>query len=84
MAKNGTPMNADGVRALLRSECDKAKTMKAWAAENDLSVAYVCDVLQNRREPGASILEALGLEKIVTYQKAQSRKRILTPLRAAD
>jgi hypothetical protein len=31
--------------------------------------AYVNDVLNERREPGDKILEALGIERIVTYRR---------------
>jgi hypothetical protein len=62
-------MDADGVRALLGREIAKAGTAKAWAKAAKITDAYVCDVLRSRRDPGVSILDALGLEKIVTYRQ---------------
>lgn len=46
-----------------------ASPQKDWAAEKKISAAYLSDVLNKRRDPGQSILEASGFEKIVTYRK---------------
>ena len=62
-------MDAQDVRLLLANQCQLAGSQKAWAEMNDLSSSYVCDVLMQRREPGDSILAALGLERVVTYRK---------------
>ena len=66
-------MTADDVRQLLRKACDKAGSNRAWAQANDVSPAYVSDVLLRRREPGPAILDPLGLEAIeerrVTYRR---------------
>lgn len=40
----------------------------AWAKKHGLSPAYVSDVINGRREPGKAILEALGLERVVSYR----------------
>lgn len=40
-----------------------------WAREHGISPGYVNDVLNGRREPGKAILEALGLERVVSYRK---------------
>ena len=34
-----------------------------------VSQQYVNDVLKGRREPGESILKALGLERVVSYRR---------------
>jgi len=60
-------LDALDVCARLRRECDEAGSQKAWAEANGVSGAYVNDVLQARREPGDSILRALGLKKVVRY-----------------
>ena len=62
-------MNADGVRALIKSEVRKIGSAAAWAHAHDLSAAYVCDILAGRRDPGKSVLKVLDLEKIVTYRR---------------
>ncbi len=66
-------MTADDVRDLLKKACEKAGSNRSWAHANDVSPAYVSDVLLRRREPGPAILEPLGLEaveeRLVTYRK---------------
>lgn len=54
---------------LLRAAVDKAGTQTAFAKKHGISIAYVNDVLQGRRQPGDKILKALGLESQVTYRK---------------
>lgn len=61
------------VCARLRKACADAGSQKAWAEANGVSGAYVNDVLQSRREPGESILSALGLRKVVRYVEAQRK-----------
>lgn len=58
----------DAVEAL-RDAVKKAGTQTAFAKQHQISIAYVNDVLQGRREPGDKILVALGLEKAVTYKR---------------
>ena len=39
----------------------------AFAEDNNLSAAYVNDVLRGRREPGKKILDAVGVERVTLY-----------------
>lgn len=64
-------LTAEDVRSLLRRECEDAGGQKAWATENGLSAAYVNDVLRDRRAPGDSIAEILGLSKVVGWRKKE-------------
>lgn len=52
---------------LLRKQC--AEGAKAFGLKHGISGAYLGDVLRGRREPGAKVLDALGLEKVVGYRK---------------
>jgi hypothetical protein len=45
-----------------------AGSQLAFARDKNLSVAYVNDVLRGRRDPGQKILDAVGVEKVVSYQ----------------
>jgi hypothetical protein len=72
MAKDGTQMDAEQVRSLLRAKCKETKTISAWADANGMSTAYVSDVLRRRRDPGDSILSALGLRKVVKYERVRA------------
>lgn len=67
-------MSIDGVIALLDKACLAAGGQKAWAHQHRTSQSYVCDVLGGRREPGKAILDALGLEKVVTYRASPQRE----------
>ena len=62
-------MTETEVIAILRRKVHIAGTYKAYATANGLSIAYVWDVLQGRRAPGGKILDALGLERVVTYRE---------------
>lgn len=39
-------------------------SMRAFAASFGVTVAYISDIYKKRRDPGPSVLERLGLEKI--------------------
>ena len=43
-------------------------TQKAAAERMGVSQQYLSDVLNENREPGALILDALGLERVVSYR----------------
>jgi DNA-binding transcriptional regulator YdaS (Cro superfamily) len=45
-----------------------APNQAAWARSHGISPAYVSDVINGRREPGPAILDALGIERVVTYR----------------
>jgi hypothetical protein len=64
-------MSVDDVREKLKDACRKAGSQSAWAKAHGLSQAYVNDTISGRREPGNSILESLGLQRIVKYAPAR-------------
>jgi hypothetical protein len=43
----------------------------ALAVKWKVSVSYIRDVLNGRRDPGKSILAALGYERVVLYRKIE-------------
>ena len=45
----------------------QAGSQKALAARWGISTQYLNDVIRDRREPGAKVLDALGLQKVVEY-----------------
>jgi len=65
-------MTVDDVRALLRQEIEKHGTAKAWADAHKLAPSYVSDVLKGNREPADRIMDALGLQRLVTYERIAS------------
>ena len=59
---------------MLRTACEKAGSMRAWARQHQLSAAYVSDVLAERRDPGPAICDIFGIEPVkgeTTYRKAK-------------
>ncbi len=72
-------MTLDEVLALLERKCREAGGQAAWARTAGVSAAYVSDVLNHRREPGRSILDPLGLEKVAGYRrKSQNSSQATT------
>jgi transcriptional regulator with XRE-family HTH domain len=53
---------------LMRKRLEKM-TQSELASELGISVSYLSDILNDRRDPGPRVLEALGVEKVVSYRK---------------
>jgi hypothetical protein len=64
-------MTSDQVRKLIAAQVAEAGTIKAWADAHGVSPAYVGDTIKGRHEPAGKLLEALGLERVVTYRWAE-------------
>jgi hypothetical protein len=62
-------LDADDIRVLLRTACVTVGSQRAFAQKWRISDAFVSDVLSGRREPSKAILDALGLEREVTYRR---------------
>lgn len=64
-------MNKDELIAYIQSVIDTeyGGSQAAFAQDKEMSAAYVNDVLRNRREPGQKILDAVGVERVVTYRR---------------
>ncbi len=45
----------------------------AYAAQIGIHQSYLSDVLHGRRDPGKSILKALGYERVVLYRKIDTQ-----------
>ena len=52
----------------LTAACKAAGGQRAFARKHSMSDGYVCDVLNGRRDPGPSILKALGLVIVIRYK----------------
>lgn len=62
-------MDQTEIRALLKAEIGREPSASAWAKKHSIAPAYVNDVLASRREAGPLILDALGVEKVVTFNR---------------
>jgi transcriptional regulator with XRE-family HTH domain len=55
------------IKALRKAQGDR--TAKDFAASIGVSQAYLSDVYHGRREPGPSILSAIGLQRVYASQQ---------------
>jgi hypothetical protein len=62
-------MTENDVRDLLSAECRKAGNQRRWADRHRLSPSYVSDVIKGARNPADAILAALGVRRVVTYER---------------
>lgn len=62
-------LSQDQALALIRKKIDGEGSQLAFARKHDLSPAYISDVITGRRDPSKAILDAAGLERVVTYRK---------------
>lgn len=53
----------------LRRRAAAAKSQTALAKELGISKAYLCNMLQGRADPGPAVLEALNIERVVSYRR---------------
>jgi len=60
--------NVDPVEEL-RQACADAGSMARWADFHGITESYPCRVLRGEIGPGPAILDALGLERVVTYRR---------------
>jgi transcriptional regulator with XRE-family HTH domain len=63
-------MNKSEVLKLIRQAVHDAGSQTAFARQCGVTTQYINDLLRGRRDPGAKILDALGIEKtvIVSYR----------------
>jgi len=62
-------VNADEIRTQVDAAAQAAGGIGTLAAKWGLTYQYVSDVVRGRRDPGKSILAALGYERVVLYRK---------------
>jgi hypothetical protein len=55
----------------LRKSCDLAGSQSRWAEAHGLSVGYVNDVLNARKDPGPALLQAIGWRRVSTLVRIE-------------
>ena len=66
-----TTMTVDRVRAMLVAEL-KGSTYRRLAEKVGVTPSYLNDIVRGNREPGQTVLEYLGLERMpATYRKVR-------------
>jgi hypothetical protein len=56
----------------LRAAIAAAGSQAAYARQQGISLQYVNDVMRGRRELGQKVLDALGVERVVSYRLLDS------------
>lgn len=64
-------LTADDVRAVVDSMLT-TRTQKELAEDLGVSLSYLNDYLHFRRDPGAKLLEGLGIRKVVMYEHCEA------------
>jgi transcriptional regulator with XRE-family HTH domain len=62
-------MTRDKLVELLQRKVQRAGTQAALAKELGITAAYLGDVLNGKRKPGPTLLDALGYRRVITYVK---------------
>ena len=62
-------MTRDELIELLQRKVQRAGTQAALAKELGITAAYLGDVLNGKRKPGPTLLNALGFCLVITYVK---------------
>ena len=62
-------MTLESVLKKLSAEVAIAGGQRQWARDYNISQAYVNQVSRGRALPGAKLLAALGLRRVVSYEK---------------
>jgi len=66
-------MDAEAVRNLLDKHVRESGSLRKWAKQYNGEAAFACRVINGEREPSDTILNILGLERVVTYRKKGSK-----------
>jgi predicted transcriptional regulator len=67
-------MTADEVRDMLRERINLGSSQKELAKKFGISASYLNDILTGARQPGVSVLDALGLRRVTDYQPNRKPK----------
>lgn len=62
-------MTADEFVQYLQRLVDQAGSQDALATRLGISLPYLNDILRRRRAPGPKVLEPLGFQRVVTYER---------------
>lgn len=66
-------MTEEDVIEQLDQACRSFGGRWAWAREKGISPRYVCNVLNGYTKPGKKITAALGLQRVVSYERKNRR-----------
>lgn len=65
-------MTESEFRAYVRGECERAGGQSPWAEAHGFAASYVSAVINGKSQPSPRFLNALGMERIVTYRAREA------------
>jgi len=68
-ADNNSEVLEDSEVIVLLKDSMRGQTQASFAASINCSTQYLSDVCNGHRKPGTKILDALGLQKKITYKR---------------
>jgi hypothetical protein len=73
--RNAAPeqISIAGLRAELSQRCEQAGSQSAWARKHGIERSVVSDTLSGRREPSESVVNAMGLIRVVRYVRMRPK-----------
>jgi hypothetical protein len=71
---NSQRLSEAQARQLLAAEIEKVGTQAAFADGNRIPRSYLNDVVHGRRDLSQSILDALGLVKVIEFEKKKLKR----------
>lgn len=72
------PLSSNTLRSLMRDiMTDEGWTQAQFAERCGISEAYLSDILNDRREPGEKLLQALGLRRVVQYEMDEQAEGLI-------
>jgi transcriptional regulator with XRE-family HTH domain len=64
-------MNKEELMALLREKITQAGDQRKLAAQLGVSQPHLSEILNGRKEPAEKVLTALGLRRVVMFEKIE-------------
>jgi transcriptional regulator with XRE-family HTH domain len=66
-----TAVTLEEVIEMIKERLIKAGSQEALAKEFGVSQQYIGDLLRRKRTPGETVLNALGLQKVIYYERRE-------------
>lgn len=68
-------MTYEQLKKHMERQRERYGTWLGWAKAIGVSPAYISDVWLGRRDPGAKLLDAMGLERVVEYRPKKKEEQ---------
>lgn len=62
-------MDEKSLRHYVKRECNKAGSMRQFAIMHGVNISWLSRFLAGKEGPGPTLLDAVGVEQVITYRK---------------